>query len=85
MPQPHDPSLTAVQPTGCDPPTDDSRWFYRHRGKMYGPVSATDLRAAAHLGFLKPRDAVLRHGETAWLQARLIPWLFTTRANSMRS
>jgi hypothetical protein len=56
---------TGVHTSGHDPPTDDSRWFYRHRGVLYGPVSATDLRAAAHLGFLKPRDAVLRHGETA--------------------
>lgn len=55
---------------------DSSMWFYRHRGKLYGPVSLIDLRATAHLGFLQPSDAVLCEGQKKWLVARTITGLF---------
>jgi hypothetical protein len=52
-------------------------WFYARRGATYGPVSAVDLRAAAHLGFLGPNDLVRKEGRTDWVLARTIPGLFS--------
>lgn len=51
-------------------------WFYTQRGETYGPVSATDLRAAAHLGFLGPEDLVCRMDRERWVPARSIHGLF---------
>ena len=51
-------------------------WFYTQRGETYGPVSATDLRAAAHLGFLGPDDLVCRKDCETWVAARNIYGLF---------
>jgi len=53
-----------------------STWFYVQRGETYGPVSSTDLRAAAHLGFLRPDDMVRRSGRTDWVTARSVCGLF---------
>lgn len=51
-------------------------WFYTQRGETYGPVSGTDLRAAAHLGFLGPDDLVRRTDRERWVPARSIHGLF---------
>ena len=61
-----------------DPPRSrSSAWFYIQRGETYGPVSATDLCAAAHLGFLGPDDMVRRADHKTWVPARRIQGLFT--------
>lgn len=51
-------------------------WFYTQRGETYGPVSSTDLWAAAHLGFLGPNDLVCRKDRETWVAARTIHGLF---------
>lgn len=53
-----------------------SDWFYTQRGDVYGPVSAADLCAAAHLGFIGPEDLVRRGDKSDWVFARAIPGLF---------
>lgn len=53
-----------------------SEWFYVQRGETYGPVSATDLCAAAHLGFLGPDDMVRRSDKAKWVAARTVHGLF---------
>jgi hypothetical protein len=56
--------------------TGQSEWFYVQRGETYGPVCSTDLRAAAHLGFLGPDDLVRRSDRRDWVAARSLPGLF---------
>jgi hypothetical protein len=56
-----------------------SEWFYVQRGETYGPVSSTDLRAAAHLGFLGPDDMVRRSDRSNWVTARSVHGLFKNR------
>lgn len=51
-------------------------WFYTQRGETYGPVSSTELRAAAHLGFVGPDDLVRRKDRGTWIAAREICGLF---------
>jgi hypothetical protein len=54
----------------------DMKWLYMHRGETFGPVSSTDLRAAAHLGFLGPDDMVCHMANGIWIHARSIQGLF---------
>jgi hypothetical protein len=56
--------------------SNHSSWFYIQHGETYGPVSSTDLRAAAHLGFLGPDDLVCRKDSGKWVMARMIHGLF---------
>jgi hypothetical protein len=63
----------ANEPT---PAVADREWLYVHRGETYGPVSGTDLLAAAHLGFLGPDDLVCRKDLGKWVTARLVHGLF---------
>ena len=56
--------------------TPSFEWFYTQQGEIYGPVSSTDLRAAAHLGFLGPDDMVRRSDRTDWVAARSVHGLF---------
>lgn len=51
-------------------------WFYTQRGQTYGPVTLSELRAAAHLGFLGPDDLVRRNNHDTWATARSMPGLF---------
>ena len=45
-------------------------WFYKHGGRVHGPVSLRDLRVAMWLGFALPTDLV-RHRVTAgWAAAK---------------
>jgi prepilin-type N-terminal cleavage/methylation domain-containing protein/prepilin-type processing-associated H-X9-DG protein len=45
-------------------------WFYKHGGRVHGPVSLHDLRVAMWLGFALPTDLV-RHRVTAgWAAAK---------------
>ena len=60
-----------------EPTAEPAEWFYTQRGETYGPVSATDLCAAAHLGFLGPDDMVRRANHKTWVPARRIQGLFT--------
>lgn len=61
---------------GSEQGTTAAVWFYTQRGETYGPVSSTDLRAAAHLGFLGPNDLVCRKDRETWVAARTIHGLF---------
>jgi len=54
----------------------DTKWLYTHRGATLGPVSSTDLRAAAHLGFLGPDVMVCHTADGIWIRARSIQGLF---------
>ena len=63
----------AYEPTA---PAVDREWFYVQRGETYGPVSAQELLAAAHLGFLRPDDRVRRSDRSEWAPARAIRGLF---------
>lgn len=54
----------------------DTKWLYTHRGETFGPVSSTDLRAAAHLGFFGPDDLVCHSADGVWIQDRSIQGLF---------
>lgn len=58
------------------PASADTKWLYMHRGQTFGPVSSTDLRAAAHLGFLSPDDLVCHPAEGIWIRAQSIHGLF---------
>jgi prepilin-type N-terminal cleavage/methylation domain-containing protein len=49
-----------------------SEWFYRHDGRVYGPVSLQDLRAAFALGFVRPGDVVRERIMGDWQVARLV-------------
>ena len=44
-------------------------WFYRHDGRVYGPVSLDDLRTALALGFLRPTDLVRERIVGDWVGA----------------
>ena len=44
-------------------------WFYRHDGRVYGPVSLDDLRTALSLGFLRPTDLVRERIVGDWVGA----------------
>lgn len=68
--------LAAAMDNQYQPP-DASLWFYRQRGRTYGPVSPKELRAAAHLGFLGRRDVVRCKGQPSWLVADSLAWLVT--------
>lgn len=46
-----------------------SEWFYRHDGRVYGPVSLEDLRAALALGFVRPHDLVRERVVGDWVAA----------------
>ncbi len=43
-----------------------SEWFYRHGGRLYGPVSIRDLQAAFALGFVTSRDLVRERITGEW-------------------
>lgn len=49
-----------------------SEWFYRHDGRVYGPVSLKDLRAALALGFVRPNDVVRERIMGDWQAAYLV-------------
>jgi prepilin-type N-terminal cleavage/methylation domain-containing protein/prepilin-type processing-associated H-X9-DG protein len=49
-----------------------SDWLYRHEGRVYGPVSLQDLRAALVLGFLRPDDLVRERIMSDWQAASVV-------------
>jgi len=57
-------------------PHEPYEWFYKQRGETYGPVSSTELRAAAHLGFVGPDDLVRRRDRGTWIAASEVRGLF---------
>jgi len=59
-----------------EPTAEPAEWFYTQRGETYGPVSVTELLAAAHLGFLRPDDLVCRKDRGKWVAARSVHGLF---------
>jgi len=46
-----------------------SEWFYRRNGRVYGPVSLVDLRAAMAIGFITPSDLVRERLTCDWKRA----------------
>ena len=45
-------------------------WFYKHGGRVHGPVSVHDLRVAICLGFALPTDLVRYRITADWAQAK---------------
>lgn len=62
----------AVSPPGSPP----RRWFYIQAGERYGPVTGPELRAAALLGFVGPRDRVGCGSDGPWAKAGNVHGLF---------
>lgn len=77
---PHRPDATpdfSLVPENPEQNRRQSReWFYTHRGETYGPVSSTELRAAAHLGFIGPDDLVRCRDRNTWIAASNVEGLF---------
>jgi prepilin-type N-terminal cleavage/methylation domain-containing protein len=48
-------------------------WFYRHDGRVHGPVSAAELRSAITLRFARPSDLVCRTSLSEWTPATAFP------------
>ena len=46
------------------------QWFYRHVGRIHGPLTTSDLRAALLLRFLDPEQLVQERVVSEWLPAR---------------
>jgi hypothetical protein len=59
---------------------DIKEWFYAQGGMTYGPVTSSDLRVAAHLGFIGPNDLVRRSNQNTWTPAHSIKGLFEETA-----
>jgi epoxyqueuosine reductase QueG len=51
-------------------------WLYTHGEQTHGPVSITELRAAAYLGFVGPKDMVCNIASGSWVYATCVPGLF---------
>lgn len=84
MEESQDACVRSTDKTPPGQPSQDSMWFYRHRGRKYGPISTSELKAAAHLGFLQPMDTVLCKGQTTWVMARSLSWLFPDQPSARR-
>ena len=54
-------------------------WFYKHEGRVYGPLSLSDLRAALLLGFVSPSDLVCNREINGWRKASDLSELQTHR------
>lgn len=55
-------------------------WFYAQGDKQQGPVTATEIKALADAGKLKPDDLVWREGMDEWIAARRVKGLFESEA-----
>lgn len=42
------------------------QWYYQHCGKVHGPISLVELKAAIRLGFVFPQDLVRRTTTHGW-------------------
>lgn len=51
------------------------QWLYRRCGRVHGPLSLDDLKAAVFLGFLGPRDLVRDAATEQWVEARSVAGL----------
>ena len=49
-----------------------SGWYYRHAGRVYGPLSLAELAASCRLGFIAPDDPVCLKQTSAWRPCRLV-------------
>ena len=56
-------------------------WIYQHDGRVHGPVSLADLRAALQLGLVTPSDLVRRRIVQGWAPADTFPELRGAPAN----
>lgn len=50
-------------------------WFYRHAGRVHGPVTLGDLRASLLLRFVQADDLVRSRTGGTWIPAREVPEL----------
>jgi hypothetical protein len=57
----------------CRP--DDS-WYLARKRQRTGPFSAEQLREIASDGRICPTDMLLKRGDTKWVAASSLPWLF---------
>lgn len=49
-----------------------SGWYYRHGGRVYGPLTLTELAASCRLGFIAPDDPVCFKQASAWSPCRAV-------------
>ena len=56
-----------------------SEWFYQREGRVYGPVSLTDLRTSLALGFVQPTAMVRERVVGEWMQIVDVPMLANCR------
>ena len=59
-------------------------WFYKHEGRVYGPLSLSDLRAALLLGFVSPSDLVCNREINGWRKASDLSELQTPNTDTGR-
>lgn len=52
-------------------------WFCKHSGRVHGPMTLGDLRAAVLLRFVRPDDEVRERLLGDWTPVRQVPALFT--------
>ena len=67
-----------------DLPKVPRQWFYRQHGQIYGPVSSSDLRAAAYLHFIAPTDLVRQAGTSRWIAAENVEGLFASHKDEQK-
>lgn len=53
----------------------ETEWFYRQTGRVHGPLTIQDVRAALLLRFLEPGTLVRAGGQGAWKPAWQVPEL----------
>lgn len=58
-----------------------TEWFYRHGGRIHGPVGLAELRAAYLLGFVDLEDPVCERRLSDWRPAATVPDLRDLLAN----
>jgi len=65
---------------GVVPMARQSRWYYVHAGRTFGPVTSRQLRNLALIWQLSPEDMVRERGEKDWIPADHVEGLFPIAA-----
>jgi hypothetical protein len=58
------------------------RWYIARNQQKIGPFSSAQLKQLADCGILQPSEHVLVEGGARWAEARTVPGLFATDANT---
>jgi hypothetical protein len=58
------------------------RWYIARNQQKIGPFSSVQLKQLADCGILQPSEHVLPEGSARWAEARTVPGLFVTDANT---